>query len=167
MRHIIEASAHGLHWTQSMSGMHSELHAGDTLVAQLERRSVFGTLATGESADGCWTFKRVGFLQARATIRRCADDADIGVFHDNTWNGGGTLELTSGATFRVTTNFWSTRLAFVREDETPLITFTISGVLKRSADVDFHADATSHRDTPLLVIFGWYLIVMLSGDGVA
>jgi hypothetical protein len=164
---ILEAAARGLHWTQSVSGLHGELHAGDDLVGRLERHSIFGTLATGESADGCWTFKRVGFLQTRATIRQCNGDTDIGAFRDNTWNSGGTLELDSGASFRVTTNFWTTRLEFLLDDDTPFVAFELSGILKRSANVVIHPSATSHRDTPLVVLFGWYLAVMLDGDGAA
>ncbi len=167
MQHILQAAARGLRWTQSIGGLHGELHAGDTLVAHLERRSIFGTLATGESADGCWTFKRVGFLQARATIRACTGDTDIGLFRDNTWKSGGTLELTSGSHYRVTSNFWSTRLEFLRDEDAPFVTFNMSGVLKRSADVVLHPVAMRHPDTPLLVLFGWYLVVMLDGDGAA
>jgi hypothetical protein len=71
--------------------MNYELRAGDEVMATLRFRSLMGTLATGESADGCWTFKRVGFLQASATVRSCGSDSDIAAFKHNTWSGGGTL----------------------------------------------------------------------------
>lgn len=151
----------------AVSGLHGELQADDALVARLERRSIFGTLATGESADGCWTFKRVGFLQTRATIRACDDSADLALFRDNTWQSGGTLELAAGSHYRVTTNFWSTRLEFVRDDDAPFVTFHMSGVLKRSAEVVVHPIAREHPDTPLVVLFGWYLVVMYDSDGPA
>ena len=64
-------------------------------MATLRFRSIWGSLATAESADGCWTFKRVGFLQTRATIRTCESEDEIAVFKNNSWTGGGTLELSS------------------------------------------------------------------------
>lgn len=162
---IREASARSLQWTQSVGGLHGELRSGETLVARLDLRSIFGTLATAESADGRWTFKRVGFLQTTATIRPAGSATDTGRFRNNTWQSGGTLELTNGSHYRVTTNFWATRLEFLREDDTPFVSFNMSGVLKRSAEVVVHPLAADHADTPLLVLFGWYLVVMLDSDG--
>lgn len=53
---------------------HYELCAGEALVAVMRLRSAWGTLATASSADGCWTFKRVGFWQNKASIRyRCGE----------------------------------------------------------------------------------------------
>ena len=43
--------------------MEYELRAGDMLAATLRFRSSFGSFATAEDGDGCWTFKRVGFWQ--------------------------------------------------------------------------------------------------------
>ena len=48
-----------------------ELRSADALVATLRFRSIWGTFATAQSGDGCWTFKRVGFWQTRATIHPC------------------------------------------------------------------------------------------------
>jgi hypothetical protein len=74
-----------------MLKMHYELRSEEELIAQVHFKSLWGTLATAESADGCWTFKRVGFLQSRATIRACGSDAEIATFKNHTWSGGGTL----------------------------------------------------------------------------
>jgi hypothetical protein len=68
-----------------------ELRAGDDLVATLRFRSAFGSFATAETAEDCWTFKRVGFWKTHVTVRRCGADEDLAVFHNNTWNGGGTM----------------------------------------------------------------------------
>lgn len=165
MQRIPEAAARGLRWTQSASGLRGELRAGDEVVGRMERRSIFGTLATSESADGCWTFKRVGFLMARATIRACGSDENIGEFRSNTWTNGGTLELASGTRYRVTTNFWETRLEFLRDDDTPCVTLHTSGIVRRKGDVEVEPSALTHPDTPLLVHFGWYLATLLAAEG--
>jgi len=64
MQKIAMQSNQALQWRQPhLFKMEYELHAGDELVATLRFRSSFGTLATAQSADGCWTFKRAGFFQ--------------------------------------------------------------------------------------------------------
>jgi hypothetical protein len=40
----------------------------------------WGSLATGESADRYWSFKRVGFLRPRITIREAGSDSNVAVF---------------------------------------------------------------------------------------
>jgi hypothetical protein len=80
MKRLAELMGRELKWTQPGAfKMNYELLAGDELAATLRFRSSFGSLATAESADGCWTFKRAGFFQTRVTIRVCGEEADIAV----------------------------------------------------------------------------------------
>jgi len=96
-----------LKWVQpSAWKMQYELRTGDELIATLRFRSSFGSFATAESEDGCWTFKRVGFWRTRATIRGCESETNIAMFKNNTWSGGGALELPDGRKVLATTNFW-------------------------------------------------------------
>ncbi len=54
---IAEYAQHELEWTQPSAGqMRYELRAGDQVIAGLQFRSMWGSLATAESDDGCWTF---------------------------------------------------------------------------------------------------------------
>ena len=46
-----------------------ELRAGEEAVAKLEFRSTFGSLASAQSGEGTWTFKRVGFWRSHVTVR--------------------------------------------------------------------------------------------------
>jgi hypothetical protein len=70
-----------------------ELRAGEATIASLEFRSTFGSLASAESGDGSWTFKRVGFWRSHVTVRESGSETDLAVFRNNTWSAGGTLEL--------------------------------------------------------------------------
>jgi hypothetical protein len=168
MLKIVDVADRGLRWSQP-SGLRGryELRSGDELVGTLVFRSAFGTLATAESGDGCWTFKRVGFWQHRATIRKCGEDADLAVFTNQTWGGGGTLEFPSGRRFRATTNFWHTNLEFVTEAGERLTRFDYGGFFRMSAAVEVSRRALQLPELPLFVLFGWYLAVMLSRDAAA
>lgn len=157
----------GLRWSQSSAlklKEESELRAGADLGGTLKLRSMLGTLATAESADGCWTFKRVGFFQNRATIRARGSERDVAVFKNNTWTAGGTLEFPDGPTFRATTNFWLTSLEFRTDTDEPLVRLKYGGFFRRSADVEISSQARAVVQLPLLVLFGWYLLVMLDRD---
>ncbi len=113
MNKIAEVIGGELEWVQpSAWKMQYELRAGEEIVATLRFRSSFGSFATAESADGCWTFKRVGFWQTRGTIRGCESENELATFKNNTWSGGGTLEMHDGRQFLATTNFWQTNLEF-------------------------------------------------------
>ncbi len=70
------------------------------------------SLATAETADGTWTFKRVGFLNPRVTIRAAGSPDNLAVYQPKFW-GDGTVTFADGAAFRwQPTNFWATEWAF-------------------------------------------------------
>ena len=49
-----------LEWVQPGAlKMYYELRSDNELIATLGFRSLLGSFATAESADGCWTFKRI------------------------------------------------------------------------------------------------------------
>ncbi len=144
-----------------------ELKSGEALVATLCFRSVWGTFATAQSADGCWTFKRVGFWQTRATIRRCDSEEEIAVFRNNTWRDGGTLLFPDGRQYPANTNFWRTQYEFQTQGGEPLIHYRNRGLFHPSADVTILPEAQELPELPWMVMLGWYLIIMMQNDSAA
>ncbi len=168
MKKISELAGRQLTWVQpSALKMHYELRAGDDLIGTLRFRSSFGSFATGESGDGCWTFKRVGFWQTRATVRACGIDADIAVFKNNTWSGGGTLELHDGRQLLATSNFWQTQIEFQNTAGEALVRFKRGGIIHLSAAVEIQHAVSGMPELPWMVMLGCYLIVMMERDGAA
>ena len=165
MHKIADFSQQPLKWAQpTMLKMAYELRAGDELVATLNFRSMWGTFATAESVDGCWTFKRVGFWQNKATVRVCESDSDLAVFNNNTWTSGGTLEFAEGDKFKATTNFWMTNYEFQRDTGESLVRFKYGGVFRLSSEVEIMPAARALVQLPVLIMFGWYLAIMLYMD---
>lgn len=165
MKKIAEMIGQELEWVQpSALKMKYELHAGEELTATLRFRSSFGTFATAESADGCWTFKRVGFWKTRATIRSCNSDTELGLFQNNNWSGGGTLELPDGRKLRATTNMWQTNLEFKTEAGETIVGFRVGGLVHLSAKVEIQPHAAAMSELPWVVMFGWYVAVMMYMD---
>jgi hypothetical protein len=158
-----------LKWIQpSALQMAYALQAGDTVAATLRFRSSLGSFATAESADGIWTFKRVGFWNPKVTIRAEGSDHDLGLFKNNTWHSGGTLELPDGRKFPANTNFWATKYEFKTETGELLVSYSaIGGVLHMSSAVTIPAHTLEMAQMPWIVPLGWYLAVMMYMDSAA
>jgi hypothetical protein len=164
-----------LYWVQPQTFERwYELRAADQTVGTLGWRTSCGTLAAAESPDGGWTFKRVGFLNPRVTVREAGSEIDLATFWPR-WLGDGTLEFAYGRSFRwQSTNFWGTHWCFTDASGTPLVAFApgageakLSDLFKRQAMVQVHPEGRAVRELPLLVLLGWYLIVLHQDDAAA
>jgi len=149
------------HWRR----LDYELRNGADIVGTLAFRSAWGSLANAETGDGCWTFKRVGFLQTTATIRTGDGDADLAHFRNNTWTSGGTLELPDGRRYRAGSNFWMTGFEFTTDSGESLVRFRrICNVVHLSASVQILPAALDVAELPWLVTLGWYVTVQMHRD---
>ena len=169
MKNIPTLPGHQLTWVQPRAlKMEYELQDDGELVATLRFRSSFGSFATAESADGCWTFKRVGFWKTKVTVRACGSEFDVAAFTNNTWKSGGTLELPDGRSYPANTNFWMTEYEFTTQTGEPLVQYNwVRGLMRLSSTVNIQPAAASLRELPWLVMLGWYLTVMMHADSAA
>ncbi len=169
MMNLAELVGRELKWVQPhVLKMEYELCAGERVAATLHFRSSFGSFATATSADGSWTFKRVGFWQTKVTIRASGSEMDLAVFKNNTWSGGGTLEFPDRRSYPANTNFWQTQYEFTTEAGETLISYKkIGGMLHLSSVVEIHPRAKDLAELPWMVALGWYLTVMQHMDSAA
>ena len=165
MRSIRAAVSEPLQWSQpSATHRAFELRSGTEVLATLRWEKIFGSLAMGECADGQWTFKRSGFLNPKVTARTAGTESEVAVF-DPTWKGDGTVQLTGGRRYRwYKPSFWGSEWSFAGEDETVIATFKPrGGFIRHAADVTL-APNTTATEIALLVMLGWYLMVLMSSD---
>lgn len=151
-----------------------ELRTGNLLYASLVFTKMTGSLATGTSSEGIWTFKRVGFFNPRITIRQEGAETDLALYTPK-WSGSsGVLQFVDGPTYhwRIA-NFWATRVEWTTPAGSPLVTFhsgidnsRISDMLKVQAGVTLSIEARHLRELDLLVLFGWYLMILHHDDTV-
>ncbi|HAL15833.1 MAG TPA: hypothetical protein DCP32_03495 [Anaerolineaceae bacterium] len=169
MEKISSAIQKELVWTQPNAFKEEyELRSDDEQLATLKFRNAWGTLATAETINGCWTFKRVGFFSTRVTVRLCQAETEIASFRNNTWSGGGTLELADGRSFRISTNFWQTRLELIGDRDELILSYTdIGGFFRRSAYMVIEPQAALLPELPWIVMLSWYLVVMMYRDSAA
>ena len=166
MRPISETGDQELLWIQPAAGRREhELRAGDDVVATL--RFQRGSLASAEADGHHWTFKRQGFWHPRVTVRVAGSDADIATFLPH-WAGGGTLELNDGRTVRLgSANFWQSEWVWQEKDQ-PLIRFKgRHGIVKAKGAAEILPAAAGLPEVPLLILLGWYLILLHAEDSAA
>ena len=164
MRRIAELIGWDLKWVQPTPFRPEyELRAGDELVALLRVSGLFRDQAAAESADGCWTFERVGFWRNKVRIR--APEDDVAVFKLSRWgDGSGVLQLPDGRKLSATTNFWRTQYQFRSEAREPLLRLSSSGVLRQNAKVDIHTRTAEMPELAWLVMLGLFLMVIAKAD---
>lgn len=168
MKSAHELSGMTLKWEQPTARKYEfELHANDQLAATLRFRSEFGTFATAESADECWTFKRTGFWHPQVSVRVCGSEEDLAIFKPHTWQGGGTLALSGERKLLASTNFWQNDYQIKTEDDVPLIHFKTSGVVHLSAEFEIAPEAAAWPELTWLVPFSWYLWLLSYLDSAA
>jgi hypothetical protein len=166
VRSISETADQERLWTQPAAFQREhELRAGDDVVATL--RFQRGSLADAEAAGAHWTFKRQGFWQPRVTVRAAGSDVDLAVFHPR-WVGGGTLEFPDGRALRLSSaNFWQSEWLW-QDAEKPLIRFKgRHGFIKANGAVEIQPEAIANPDLAMLVLLGWYLILLHAEDSAA
>ena len=165
MRPLADFSGRMLRWTQTGVFSHVyELRTDDAVMATLEFRSSFGSLATGRAEDRSWTFKRIGFWRPRATVRLEDSAENLAVFEHSTWSGGGSLTLADHRQIQVTTGSWQTRIEFRDSDGLVLFRYHTEGFLRAAAELEILPPAARMLELSWLLLFGWYLVVMMHRD---
>jgi hypothetical protein len=172
MKALSSHSSDTLHWVQPKAlARRFELRNDDDVFAALEFRSSLGTLAVAETAEGNWSFKRVGFLHARVTVRLEGNDTDIAVYHPK-FLGGGTIELANGAVLHwKSANFWATKWSVLDADGEAIVDFSqgVSGgsfadLFKTQATVNLLGKGAKGLSQVALVSLGMYLLLLQASD---
>lgn len=169
MRRILDVPSQELIWRQRQSFKRDyALHAGEEVLATLRWTTAFGSLAEATTAEGQWTFKRVGFWRPQVTVRVPGSETNLAVFEPS-WTGSGTLRLAEGRTVRWgQSNFWQTQWAWQGADEQPLINFKSKmGLTKTEGIVEIAPQGLTLPDLELLVPLGWYLLRLYIEDSSA
>lgn len=154
-------------WVQPARSQRAfELHASDDVVAAL--RFERASLANGVTAWQKWTFKREGFWHRQVTIQM-RDSGDAAVFTP-AWMGGGALELSQGRTLRFgATNFWRSHWDWSdTATQASLVHLKRHArMLKMQGQVEIETEAVTYPELPLLVVLGWYLMILSTRNSAA
>ena len=169
-KHIEKTLEGKLKWTQphALTRFH-ELRLDGALFATLRWKKMFGSLAVAEYHEGNYTFKRAGFLRPYITIRREKANHNLAILRfisgsiiRNAMLGlAGTLEFETGERFAFNRlSFWKSRWAFYDENGNLLVTLDRRVKGKPSGTVTVNRDFVHLPYLHILVVVGWYAIIM-------
>jgi hypothetical protein len=161
-----------LYWAQPKTlSRNFDLVNGLGRLATLKFETAFGSLATATTASTTWSFKRTGFFKPIVTVRLVGQETNVALYRPR-WTGSeGEIELSSHRyTFR-TSNFWATQFEIRDSARRLLITYragvkthSFGDLLKTQAEVTITDHGTNPADLELLILLGWYIIVLHNED---
>ena len=161
MKHIREVGNQPLTWHQAGKGKMSwELRADNDVVGTVvwQNPTADGTLAVATSADGCWSFKRVGVFTPRVTVRVAGTDTDIATVRPQL--GRSSVAFADGRVVHfLRSNFWRNEFSFTQGQDEPLLAFKESGTR-----VEIAPGAKTMSDASLLGLLGCYLLHLYARD---
>ena len=158
-RDIKEFAGRDLVWEKPRAtSKEFELRAGEEVLATLRwPKAWWSSLAEAASAGGEWTFERSGFWKPKTTIRAPGSETEQATFEQN-WRGAGVLQLPYGPAYRwEKESFWGARFVWKDATGNPLVRFRYRAL--KPGEVEVTPSAASVSDLPLLVVFGWYVLV--------
>jgi len=162
-----------LSWSQPKALQRTfELREGKRLLGTLSFLKSTGSLAEASMESGDWTFKRVGFLRPRVTVRCRGQETDLAVYHPNGWGSEGDLQLAADRIYAwKPANFWATKYNFVDGAGKTIVAFKPgaeenkwSDLFKFQALVEIDPSASRLEELPLLASLGWYLMILQHED---
>jgi len=173
MKSLKEAGKEHLNWTQPKTTQQFfELKGNDDLFGTLLFPKSVGSLAEAETVEGKWTFKRIGFFTTKISVRKFGEEKDLAIFKPNLTASSGDLDFSGGKKYQWhASNFWGTRFEFKDEKGEVVLTFR-SGIedpklkdwFKTQARVEIAEDKINVTELPIMVLLGWYLIIVLQMD---
>jgi hypothetical protein len=162
MRTVNDVAESELRWVNPTNDLSFELRtAADEVVGRLqldaERRG------DSDTADQRWTFKQVGFWHRRVTVRIPGSDINVAMFHVS-WKKGGTLELDGGRWLQLRLpSLLKWQWTWTDMYDKPLVHLK-KALLGFEGQVTIEPDAAASPEVPLLVVLGWYLLVLWALD---
>jgi hypothetical protein len=169
MKHIRELSTNGLVWMQPQAMVCAfELRGGEELFATLRWESSLSSFADAVASDGHWTFNRTGLFDPRIGVRVHGQDGILALFIP-TWTADGVLEFApDGRAFWKGSGAWRSRWSFSDASGEQLVDFEECGsMLSQRTSVKLTPTGLARTDLSLLVLLGFYLILLQSDDEAA
>lgn len=157
-----------LMWSPSRNAKRTyELVARDQTLATLTQPSLWREKRVGESAEGAWTFARMGVWRPRIVIADANTGAEVATLERSAWSGKGTLTLPDGRSFAWRSgNLWQSKWVWLDEADQPVMRFRQLGTFRTRCGVTIDAPSAEPH-LMLLAMLGWFLMLVNQADAAA
>jgi hypothetical protein len=169
MKNIGSVDPGKLKWKQTRFAVHDfELRSGGDRVGEVYWTEWLSDRAVANCADGCWHMDRPDFFRDRVVVSE-QESGNVIAFFEKNWFGEGQLIFVDGRSYewfrtKAFCNHWALANA---EDEVVFEIRDATRWFKHQADIVLHAAAEGETELPLLILIGWYLVVMAIQDSAA
>jgi len=176
MKQLAEAKETELFWEQPKASQRNFfLRSEKYIFAQLEFDSAFSKLAEATSPDEQWIFKRVGVFSTQVKVQQADSEIILASYYPSWIGSQGKIQLLNGEEYDWNVaNFFGTKFAIYKEDGNELITYLsgsrskkFSNLFKREAQVVIAPEAWQIKELALLMLLGWYLVILHKEDSAA
>jgi hypothetical protein len=130
------------------------------LYATLEFETKAGSLATGKTAEGQWTFKRVGFFKPCISVRPLGLETEVALFQQ------GRVRFAAGRVFVwKPTRRRGKEMGFENQEGHRLLRLQPQfGLRKWEARLEIEPAKAEGKELAILVLLGWYISLLQQED---
>ena len=151
-----------LAWRQPAIAQNFELSGPAGVYARLELKKLASSRAHGISSRATFAFERQGLLKSHISIRLADSPQPLAIYEPNFTGQKGLLKYSGGqlAEFQAT-NFFKTEWQWLTPSGDGLIGFRLKGTGKPNATVFIGDDGLPRVDLDLLLLLGFYVLLLV------
>ncbi len=156
-----------LQWSQPAVALSYELSGPAGIYARLELKKLGSSRASGFSSRAQFAFKRQGMLKSRISVSLGDSPKPLATYEPNFTGQKGILKYAGGQQVEFhATNFFKTEWQWLTASGDGLLGFRIKGAGKPNATVFLGDDGVSRVDLDLLLLLGFYVLLLLREEAV-
>ncbi len=160
---LSEAGRCDLLWVESRHGRWAyDLLAGDEAIGHLFFATDSGSRAIGEIDGQRWTFEHHESSQPQVIVRDELDPEPLATFTQR-WTGAAVVKFRNGSEFFCQrSHVWSTTYCFRRNSRKGSVCISQEAPAKPGSRVTICGEAIGMAETPVLVVLGWYVEILMA-----
>lgn len=156
-----------LEWRQPAIAQTFELRGPAGIYARLELKKLASSRASGISSRATFAFERQGMLKSHISIRFGDSPQPVAIYKPNFTGQKGVLNYSGGQPVEFqATNFFKTEWQWLTPEGAGLLGFRLKGAGKPRATVFIGDDGLQRVDLDLLLLLGFYVLLLLREESV-
>jgi hypothetical protein len=173
MKKPSDMEASSLYWEQPriLNNQYILVGGVDSL-ARIELKMSATPSAVALAGEKRWFIKQVGFLSPHVTVQEDGGEGALAVYTPGWISAKGVIKFASGVQYQwQATDIWSSKYVISDRQGVDLVTFisgsrnkSFSNFFKQQAQVIIGADAWRINELTILVLLGWYLILLYEAE---
>jgi hypothetical protein len=162
MVRLAELANRELHWVESAGGSWAyDLRSGAEQIGHMRFETESGSRARAELDGRTWFFERNESLGMSVAVHAEGSPEPYATFTQR-WTGGGIVKFRSGVQYCWnSSHIWSTTYCFRRKGQKPSVCVSQEVPSRRGSRVTVCADAIAMPETPVLILLGWFLEILV------